>query len=75
MSDKPKPRIGTHWKRPPTKVYDYNYDVGQHYYKPMITHLDKKNAGMSTESPGPKTFAERIAEDPLYGRSKPVNYV
>jgi len=75
MSDKPKPRIGTHWKRPPTKVYDYNYDVGQHYYKPMINHLEKKDAGMSSESPGPKTFAERLAEDPLYGRSKPVNYV
>ena len=41
----------------------------------MINHLEKKDAGMSSESPGPKTFAERLAEDPLYGRSKPVNYV
>jgi hypothetical protein len=41
----------------------------------MINHLEKKDAGMSSESPGPKTFAERIAIDPLYGRSKPVNYV
>ena len=68
-------RTGSHWKRPPTRVYDYNYDVGQHYYKPMMNHLDKKSAGVSTEPPGPKSFAERLAEDPLYGRSKPVNYV
>lgn len=75
MSDKPKPKIGAHWKRPPTRVYDYNYDVGQHYYKPLMKHLDKKNAGLSSELPGPKTFAERLAEDPLHGKSKPVNYV
>lgn len=74
MGDKPKVRIGSHWKRPPTKVYDYNYDVGQHYYQPMMRHLDKKDAGVSSELPGPKTFAERLVEDPLYGRSKPVNY-
>lgn len=75
MSDKPKVRVGSHWKRPPTKVYDYNYDVGQHYYQPMIRHLDKKSAGVSSDSPGPMSFAERLAEDPLYGRSKPANYV
>ena len=75
MSDKPKVRVGSHWKRPPTKVYDYNYDVGQHYYQPMIRHLDKKSAGVSSDSPGPMSFAERLVEDPLYGRSKPTNYV
>lgn len=75
MTDsKPKPKIGAHWKRPPTRVYDYNYDVGQHYYQPMMRHLDKKHAGVSSDLPGPKTFAERLVEDPLYGRSKPVNY-
>lgn len=71
---KPKSR-GGHWKRPPTKVYDYNYDVGAHYYKPMLSHLDKKKAGVETELPGPKTFAERLATDPLYGKKKDVNYV
>jgi len=40
-----------------------------------MNHLDKKSAGVSTEPPGPKSFAERIAEDPIYGRNKPVNYV
>lgn len=75
MSDKPTVRVGSHWKRPPTKVYDYNYDVGQHYYQPMIRHLDKKSAGVSSDSPGPMSFAERLAEDPLYGRSKPAKYV
>lgn len=75
MSDKPRVRVGSNWKRPPTKVYDYNYDVGQHYYQPMIRHLDKKSAGVSSDSPGPMSFAERLAEDPLYGRSKPANYV
>lgn len=76
MSDKPRStRTGSHWKRPPTKVYDYNYDVGSNYYKGMINHLDKKSAGVTSEPPGPKSFAERIAEDSLYGRSKPVSYV
>lgn len=76
MSDRPRStRTGSHWKRPPTKVYDYNYDVGSNYYKGMINHLDKKYAGVSTEPPGPKSFAERIADDPLYGNYKPVNYV
>ncbi|KAK4002251.1 hypothetical protein OUZ56_004092 [Daphnia magna] len=74
MSEKPTVRVGSNWKRPPTKVYDYNYDVGQQYYQPMIRHLDKKSAGVSSDMPGPKTFAERLVEDPLYGRSKPVNY-
>lgn len=72
--EKPRRTGGSRWKRPPTKVYEYNYDVGQHYYQPMIRHLDKKSSGVATELPGPKTFAERLAEDPLYGRSKPVNY-
>lgn len=54
---------------------DYNYDVGSNYYKGMINHLDKKSAGVSTEPPGPKSYAERIAVDPIYGRNKPVNYV
>lgn len=74
MSERPTVRVGSTWKRPPTKVYDYNYDVGQHYYQPMIRHLDKKSAGVSSDSPGPKTFAERLAEDPLYGRPKSTNY-
>lgn len=74
MADKPKVKIGAHWKRPPTRVYDYNYDIGQHYYKPMMKHLDKKNAGISSDLPGPKTFAERLAEDPLHGITKPLNY-
>lgn len=75
MSDTPRStRTGSHWKRPPTKVYDYNYDVGSNYYKGMINHLDKKSAGVSSEPPGPKSFAERIAADSLYGPSKAVNY-
>lgn len=39
-----------------------------------MRHLDKKNAGVDSELPGPKTFAERLVEDPLHGRPKSVNY-
>jgi len=39
-----------------------------------MRHLDKKSAGVDSELPGPKTFAERLVEDPLYGRPKSVNY-
>lgn len=74
-ADRPnKPRIGSHWKRPATRVYDYNYDISSQYYQPLMRHLDKKSAGVDSELPGPKTFAERLVEDPLYGRPKSVNY-
>ena len=77
MEDSPKPKSKgpSKWKRPPTRVYDYNYDVGQHYYKPMLNHLDKKGSGASVDPPGPTTFAERLAVDPLYGRLKPLDKV
>ena len=77
MEDSPKPKSKgpSKWKRPPTKVYAYNYDVGEHYYKPMLKHLEKKGSGASVDPPGPRTFAERLAEDPLYGRLKPLEKV
>lgn len=77
MEDAPvsRPKGSSKWKRPPTKVYDYNYDVGERGYRNMIAHLDKKSAGLSVEPPGPKTFAERLAEDPIYSRKKPLEKV
>jgi len=78
MEDAPKPRSkgNSKWKRPPTKVYGYNYDVGEHYYKPMTRYLESKDAGSSTaEPPKAMTFAERLAADPLYGKYKPLDKV
>ncbi|CAG0912723.1 unnamed protein product [Notodromas monacha] len=61
MSRAGKVKIGSHWKKPPTKIYDYNYNFQQGYYKPMVDHLDKKDRGITEEAPGAQTFAERVA--------------
>jgi hypothetical protein len=61
MSLASKVKIGSHWKKPPTKIYDYNYNFQQGYYKPQIDHLDKRDRGIHEEAPGAQTFAERVA--------------
>ena len=46
---------GTHhaWKRPISRIYLYNLDVGENYYMPMTTYLDNK---ASLDSPGALSF-------------------
>jgi len=46
----------TPWRRPRTKIYDYNQEFGCAYYKPMIEYVDcKDRQGIFFERP-----AERI---------------
>ena len=47
------PSNGTAWKRPISRIYTYNLNVGENYYTPMTTYLDNK-AGL--ETPGALSF-------------------
>lgn len=57
-------KIGTGgaWKRPISRMYSYNYQVGENYYHPMTTYLDGKytsNTGdilRKTDIPGAMSF-------------------
>ena len=71
MSKLNKPPV---WKRPKTKIYDYNYNLGEHYYKPQLRHADGKFMNRAASPPKAKTFAERFAEDPVYGNNSPYDY-
>ena len=45
------------WKRPVSRLYHYNLDVGENYYNPMTSYLDEKYAASTkVETPGPLTF-------------------
>jgi len=45
-------RPPTLWRRPKTKVYDYNQEFGCAYYKPMIDYVDcKDRQGIFFERP------------------------
>ena len=51
MSGKSENKIA--WKRPISRIYPYNLDVGENYYIPMTTYLDNKG---QLETPGALTF-------------------
>lgn len=54
----------SHWRRPVTKMYDYNYNLGEHYYRPQLNYVENRRA---VSPPKARTFAERFAADPVYG--------
>jgi hypothetical protein len=60
------------WRRPATKTYDYNFKLGEHYYKPQLDYLDSRK-GRGKTPPTAKSFAERFVDDPIYGRSGGVS--
>lgn len=55
------------WKRPMTRTYSYNLDVGEHYYNPMTSYLEAER-GTRGETPGALTYSERLARRWLTGR-------
>ncbi|TRY79821.1 hypothetical protein TCAL_10260 [Tigriopus californicus] len=55
------------WKRPVTRMYSYNLDLGEHYYYP-ISHYLEAERGTRGETPGALTFNERLARRWLHGR-------
>ena len=45
------------WKRPVSRLYHYNLDVGENYYNPMTAYLDEKYAtSAKVETPGALSF-------------------
>jgi hypothetical protein len=60
------------WRRPVTKTYDYNFKLGEHYYKPQLDYLETRK-GRGISPPTAKSFAERFVDDPIYGRNGGVS--
>jgi hypothetical protein len=51
------------WRRPKTKVYDYNQEFGCAYYKPMIDYVDsKERQGIFFERPVERIHLPDAAE-------------
>jgi hypothetical protein len=55
------------WRRPESRIYKYNLDVGEHYYSPMTSYLEQER-GSRGEAPGALTYSERLARKWLHGR-------
>jgi len=57
----PKRRVAAfvHWKRPKSQLYEYNYDYGSNYYRPMIDYLDERASGGHPATPKPMLWEER----------------
>jgi len=53
-----------------TRMYSYNLDVGEHYYSPMTTYLDRRSVDRTAraETPGAMTFSERLQHRWINGR-------
>jgi hypothetical protein len=58
---------GGFWRRPVSRTYGYNLEVGEHYYSPMTTYLEAER-GSRGETPGALTYSERLARKWIYGR-------
>merc|ERR1711992_213666 len=58
---------GGYWRRPTSRTYMYNLDVGEHYYHPMTSYLESER-GTRGETPGASTFDERLSRNWLHGR-------
>jgi len=58
---------GGYWRRPVSRTYMYNLDVGEHYYHPMTNYLEAER-GTRGETPGALTFDERLSKNWLHGR-------
>jgi len=48
-----------HWERPKSQLYEYNYDYGSYYYRPMIDYINQKRSGGSGPAPKPQFWEER----------------
>jgi len=57
----PKKRTASfvHWQRPKSQLYEYNYDYGANYYRPMIDYLDERAQGKRPDAPKPLFWEER----------------
>jgi len=49
----------SHWARPKSTLYEYNYDYGSYYYRPMIDYLNVRSKGGYAEVVKPMFWEER----------------
>ena len=49
-----------YWRRPITRMYNYNLDLGENYYSHVRDHVsnDRRDRG---ETPGALSFSERLS--------------
>ena len=53
------------WKRPVSRSYEFNLQVGENYYKHLTTYLDQKSTGYAVELPGALSRASASFFPPL----------
>ena len=58
---------GGFWRKPVSRMYSYNLELGDHYYSPMTSYLEA-DRGTRGETPGALTFSERLARKWVHGR-------
>jgi hypothetical protein len=61
-------------------MYDYNYQYGTSYYKPQVFYIGeaidpttRRTRRRTMSPPGARTFSERWAANPFYGRYEPIS--
>merc|ERR1712141_216883 len=58
------------WKRPVSRSYEFNLQVGENYYKHLTNYLDTKTSTLTkVDLPGALTYSERLAHNPISGRT------
>merc|ERR1711894_272337 len=65
------------WKRPISRTYEFNLQLGENYYSPQTLYLDQKayaGHGQIIPPPGALTMSERLFLCPVRGRTS-VNTV
>jgi len=75
MATKKGPMEFTHWKRPVNRMYEYNHQFAENYYKPQVKYIEcpTPNRRGTTEPPGAQSFIERWVAYPFYGRTEPIS--
>jgi len=70
----------THWKRPRSRMYDYNYQFASSYYRPQVNYIGetfdantRRNRRKTVSPPRARTFVERWAAEPFYGRHETIS--
>lgn len=68
MSSRVTSKPPTLWRRPRTRTYDYNMQLGENYYKPQLDYIESRR-GRGKTPPSATTFAERLLKFPPGHRS------
>jgi len=68
-------RMPTNWRKPRSRIYDYNRDFGGTYYQPMLNYLDsKERQGVFFEKPVERIHFPDSAELRKKDRDEVTNF-